>query len=235
MPAIITHDFFGRDVYDALFQTIGGSRDEADAFLLGNQGPDRCSTRWPTSAPRRTHKLGNTMHSRKPRELLAAAKDSLGVLDPEEKPLGRAYALGFLCHYALDSTVHPLVYCHEHALCDAGEPGLTRDDGSEVHGVIESRARRDGAVRQARRHRGRVQPLARDPARKRSGARRRVEDVRLPGPERVRRSDPAQPVPPVGARVPPGAAPGSGRPPASNATLSAASSAWRARIRSTSP
>ena len=40
MPAIITHDFFGRDVYDALFQTIGGSRDEADAFLLGNQGPD---------------------------------------------------------------------------------------------------------------------------------------------------------------------------------------------------
>ena len=37
---IITHDFFGRDVYDALFQTIGGSRDEADAFLLGNQGPD---------------------------------------------------------------------------------------------------------------------------------------------------------------------------------------------------
>ena len=57
---------------------------------------------------------------------------------PREKPLGRAYALGFLCHYALDSTVHPLVYCHEHALCDAGEPGLTRDDGSEVHGVIES-------------------------------------------------------------------------------------------------
>ena len=31
-----------------------------------------------------------------------------------------------------------MVYCHEHALCDAGEPGLTRDDGSEVHGVIES-------------------------------------------------------------------------------------------------
>ena len=40
MPAIITHDFFGRDVYDNLFKTIGGSRDEADAFLLGNQGPD---------------------------------------------------------------------------------------------------------------------------------------------------------------------------------------------------
>ena len=40
MPALITHDFFGRDVYDRLYTFIGGSRDEADAFLLGNQGPD---------------------------------------------------------------------------------------------------------------------------------------------------------------------------------------------------
>ena len=138
MPAIITHDFFGRDVYDALFQTIGGSRDEADAFLLGNQGPDPLFYAVADFRATAYHKLGNTMHSRKPAELLAALKDSLGVLDPEEKPLGRAYALGFLCHYALDSAVHPLVYCHEHALCDAGEPGLTRDDGGEVHGVIES-------------------------------------------------------------------------------------------------
>ena len=39
MPALITHDFFGQDVYDRLFRTIGGTRDEAEAFLLGNQGP----------------------------------------------------------------------------------------------------------------------------------------------------------------------------------------------------
>lgn len=138
MPAIITHDFFGRDVYDLLFQTIGGSRDEADAFLLGNQGPDPLF--YVVASPRMAahHKLGNTMHSQKPAELLAALKESLGVLGEDEKAIGRAYALGFLCHYALDSTMHPLVYCNEYALCDAGEPGLTRDDGSEVHGVIES-------------------------------------------------------------------------------------------------
>lgn len=138
MPAIITHDFFGRDVYDALFQTIGGSRDEADAFLLGNQGPDPLFYAVASLRMTAHHKLGNTMHSRKPAELLAGLKDSLGVLDEDERAVGRAYALGFLCHYSLDSTVHPLVYCNEHALCDAGEPGLTRDDGSEVHGVIES-------------------------------------------------------------------------------------------------
>ena len=97
MPAIITHDFFGRDVYDALFQTIGGSRDEADAFLLGSQGPDPLFYAVADFRATAYHKLGNTMHSRKPAELLAALKDSLSVLDPEEKPLGRAYALGFLC------------------------------------------------------------------------------------------------------------------------------------------
>lgn len=138
MPAIITHDFFGRDAYDCLFQTIGGSRDEADAFLLGNQGPDPLFYAVASLRITQYHKLGNTMHSSKPAELLAAFKESLDVLDEEEQAVGRAYALGFLCHYALDSTVHPLVYCNEYALCDAGEPGLTRDDGSEVHGVIES-------------------------------------------------------------------------------------------------
>ena len=39
MPAILTHDFFGRDVYDELFDTIGGTKDEFDSFLLGCQGP----------------------------------------------------------------------------------------------------------------------------------------------------------------------------------------------------
>lgn len=138
MPAIITHDLFGRDVYDNLFKTIGGSRDEADAFLLGNQGPDPLFYAAVNPTIAGYHKLGQTMHHAKTPELLAAFKESLGVLTADEQTIGRAYALGFLCHYALDSTMHPFVYCHQYALCDAGEPGLTRDDGNEVHGVIES-------------------------------------------------------------------------------------------------
>ena len=43
MPSIITHDTFGQDIYRDLFTSIGGSRDEAEAFLLGNQGPTPCS------------------------------------------------------------------------------------------------------------------------------------------------------------------------------------------------
>ena len=78
------------------------------------------------------------MHNKKPSELLTALKNSLGILNSAEREVGRAYALGFLCHYTLDSTMHPFVYFHEYRLCDAGVPGLTRADGSEVHGTIES-------------------------------------------------------------------------------------------------
>lgn len=138
MPAILTHDFFGRDVYDALFERIGGSRAEADAFLLGNQGPDPLF--FSVLNPRMTEfsRMGSLMHAEKPAELVFAFKQALTMLSSEELPVGRAYALGFLCHYTLDSRVHPLVYWWEHALCDAGVEGLSRRDGHEVHAVIES-------------------------------------------------------------------------------------------------
>ncbi len=138
MPAIITHDFFGQDVYDRLFSTIGGTRDEAEAFLLGNQGPDPLFYSIVSLRLREHNRLGNIMHNEKPSELMRAFKDSLGILDEEEVSVGRAYALGFLCHYTLDSTMHPLVFSHEYSLCDAGEPGLSRADSGEVHGTIES-------------------------------------------------------------------------------------------------
>ena len=78
------------------------------------------------------------MHSRDTDKILMAFHDALDTLTPDEKPVGRAYLLGFLCHYLLDSTVHPLVYANQYALCDAGVEGLTRKNGNEIHAVIES-------------------------------------------------------------------------------------------------
>ncbi|WP_165043140.1 zinc dependent phospholipase C family protein [Adlercreutzia sp. ZJ138] len=138
MPAIITHDFFGRDVYDDLFQLIGGSKDEADAFLLGNQGPDPLFYSVITPTVARFHTLGTRMHLDAPSELIHALKASIFELDEHDRAIGRAYALGFICHYSLDSTMHPFVYASQFALCDAGVHGLSREDGSEVHAIIES-------------------------------------------------------------------------------------------------
>ena len=93
MPALITHDFFGRDVYDRLYTFIGGSRDEAEAFLLGNQGPDPLFYTVLSPQLREHNRLGSTMHNKKPSELLAALKNSLSILGSAEQEVGRAYAL----------------------------------------------------------------------------------------------------------------------------------------------
>ena len=118
MPAIITHDTFGQDAYARHFSSIGGTKDEAEAFLLGNQGPDPLFYSIANPLLSSVHRLGNIMHKEKPNEILVAFKQAIDALDEPDRSVGRAYALGFLC--------------------DAGEPGLSRADGSEVHAVIES-------------------------------------------------------------------------------------------------
>ena len=138
MPALITHYQFANDVYDELYNYIGGSRDEADAFFLGNQGPDPLFYGLANPAYSASHRLAQRMHREKPDKLLAAFKAAVRKLRENDRQIGRAYVLGFVCHYLLDSTMHPFVYAQEYALCDAGEPGLTRDNASDVHALIET-------------------------------------------------------------------------------------------------
>lgn len=138
MPAIITHDNFGQDVYRFMFQFIGESRDEFEAFLLGNQGPDPLFYSFAVPHLHKVNQFGSTMHNEKPTELLVALKQSLSTLDDQELPVGRAYALGFLCHYLLDSNMHPLVYFQQYQLENAGVNGLSSRDEHEIHAVIES-------------------------------------------------------------------------------------------------
>lgn len=138
MPAIITHYFFGQDAYRLFGSQVGDSDDERDAFLLGNQGPDPLFFTVLAPSIAKYHALGVTMHHEKPNELLAALKRSLDTLPEEDRAIGRAYASGFLCHYLLDSTVHPFVYSQQFAYCSAGEPDLEDRDSHEVHATIES-------------------------------------------------------------------------------------------------
>lgn len=138
MPSLITHNFFGRQVYEELYQSIGGSKDQSDAFLIGNQGPDPLFYARVNPLFKNCAKLGSWMHSKNTDSLLAHLKGSLEALEPSELAIGRAFALGFLCHYALDSTMHPFVYAQEYELCDAGVEGLSRKQGTEVHFLIEA-------------------------------------------------------------------------------------------------
>lgn len=138
MPAIITHDLFAKEIYGETFETVGGSRDEAEAFLLGNQGPDPLF--FAGTDPRYVAyaQVGSALHRARPAELLLAFKQAVATLPAPLRSTGRAYVLGFACHYELDRTVHPLTFSQERALCNAGVEGLTPEDHSEVHALIET-------------------------------------------------------------------------------------------------
>lgn len=139
MPSIITHDTFGQDLYKEMHGFIGDGRDEFEAFLLGNQGPDPLFYSFFDPRLRKHIHLGSTMHQEKPNELLVAFKQALTVLGTEEeRAIGRSYLFGFACHYLLDSNLHPLVYSYQYQLCGAGIDGLSHENASEVHAIIES-------------------------------------------------------------------------------------------------
>ncbi|MCD8316472.1 MAG: peptidase [Eggerthellaceae bacterium] len=138
MPAIITHDTFGQDVYNALYTFIGGSKSDAEAFMLGNQGPDPLFFLVLSPRYAKYSKLGQMMHRTNPAELLVCFKDAELTVAPAKRQIARAYVLGFLCHYLLDSSLHPFIYAQEYALCGAGVEGLDASAEHEVHAVIES-------------------------------------------------------------------------------------------------
>ncbi len=137
MPAIITHDFFGRDVHEASPTLIGTTPAQRHAFLLGNQGPDPLFFLVLSPRMKPFYGLGSAMHRIDPALLLVALKEGIGTLETVERGIGRAYLAGFYCHYLLDRQMHPLVYSQQYALCDAGIEGLTRKEGSDVHAEIE--------------------------------------------------------------------------------------------------
>ena len=111
MPAILTHDFFGRDAYPEVASAFGFTTlDDLDAFLLGNQGPDPLFYLIADPLAPARDRVGELMHGARPARLLHALHDALDMLSPRERRLGEAYAAGFVCHYLLDRAVHPLLF-----------------------------------------------------------------------------------------------------------------------------
>ena len=136
MPGIATHYVFGTEAFPAVERAVEGEAGGLAAFLLGNQGPDPLFYLVATPAERQLRRIGQAMHRRNTAELLQAMHERLvvnggGVLV--------AYALGFLCHYILDSTVHPLVYAQQEAICSVGLGRLTGEwPHRVVHATIET-------------------------------------------------------------------------------------------------
>lgn len=138
MPAIVAHHIFAEEALPALPEGTLEDEDEKLAFLLGSQGPDPLFARFrtlPTTAVA-CHRLASTIQGEKPTEGFTALRDGLLSLPAADERVGRAFALGVLAHYALDSAAHPFVIGQQKALV-AADPELAPSE-HEIHGIIES-------------------------------------------------------------------------------------------------
>ena len=134
MADFVSHHLFGRQaltVFPAPAQRAAACRPAC--FFWGCQGPDPLFYRKILlGSP--LHKLGNRMHSEKTDELFAALSRAVRDLSGDAQEIAAAYFYGFVCHYALDSEIHPYVYCRQVQFCTEN-PKLS---ASAVHSRIES-------------------------------------------------------------------------------------------------
>ncbi|MBR2548015.1 MAG: zinc dependent phospholipase C family protein [Eubacterium sp.] len=111
MPDITVHNAMGDSVLNRLPEEIADEiRGESNAFHVGVLGPDPFFFYRFFLPPFRNgvDQRGTIMHHEKCREFLMEM--TRRFCSPEEKNHRQfAYLAGFLCHYALDSTVHPYI------------------------------------------------------------------------------------------------------------------------------
>ncbi|MCL2631775.1 MAG: peptidase [Coriobacteriia bacterium] len=138
MPALITHHFFGLEVLTRWTPYDRFSTQERQAFLLGCQGSDPLYFSFSDALNSRSRHLASQMHCEKVVEVFEWLRKGHTELSMEQRRIAEAYARGWLCHFSLDSTAHPLVYYYEQEICSAGVAGLDLDSRAEVHLQIES-------------------------------------------------------------------------------------------------
>ena len=107
MPSTYAHRRFGADVLallpDGLRQTLEQHRELYD---MGLHGPDLMFY-YKALQTNPVNRLGNAMHEEKGEVFFTRARAV--VEHAADKDAALAYALGFVCHFALDSTCHPFV------------------------------------------------------------------------------------------------------------------------------
>ncbi len=135
MPAMITHYLLARRTLAV--PTMPPIADR-DAFLLGAQGPDIFFffRAYPWLLGEKGLPLGNALHEARPSYLMDALRAVVDEFPVVDRPIAESYALGLLCHYAADRTVHPYVIATQETMAVL-EPSYA-DDSNPYHYRIES-------------------------------------------------------------------------------------------------
>ena len=107
MPSTYAHRRFGANVLDHLPPELGDRiRKNRPLYDIGLHGPDLLFY-YHAAKSNSVSALGNAMHDEPGRKFFDRARQVVQKAPDREAAL--AYALGFVCHFALDSTCHPFV------------------------------------------------------------------------------------------------------------------------------
>ena len=134
MADFMTHDLLGEHalaVFPAAAQRVAALHPAV--FRWGLQGPDPLFFH-KVYAGSPLHKLGNRLHQEKTDILFTVFAEAVNRLTQDVHNIASAYFYGFLCHYALDCTIHPYVYYQQHECLTA----MPHENPSAIHCQIES-------------------------------------------------------------------------------------------------
>ena len=126
MPAATTHAEFAKSVYEVLPEEAKQKITSMPMYYLGSQGPDLLFFHKYMFLPGSLNQYGSMMHADKVPETIAYFRKHALT------PALHSYFMGFLTHYALDSSCHPIINAYSHM-----EYELEGIPESEAHFRIE--------------------------------------------------------------------------------------------------
>lgn len=116
MPGFVTHYLFGQEAYKHLSSEPQKRilRTQRAAYQLGLQGPDLFFYYLPSYVID-GHNLGSLAHTNETRHFFLGLLNSYQrIRNPIDRDIAKAYLIGFLGHYTLDTICHPFVYGRTH-------------------------------------------------------------------------------------------------------------------------
>ncbi len=135
MADFVTHTVFGERMIPELPATAQRVfHQHPAAYYWGCQGPDLLFFRKALFGSGPLYKYASLMHNEKNTELFSRMLQYIDALDDKDRDAALSYFYGFLCHYALDSEIHPYVYCRQYELAEK-YPSVS---GSALHCQIET-------------------------------------------------------------------------------------------------
>ena len=133
MPAIVSHYILAEKVMSVLSELRPGLNINRNAFIWGASGPDVlfCHRLLPLNSQRSLRDYGIRMHSEPAEKLLNYL---VSYARYKKSDIAMSYALGFVTHYAFDSTAHPFILSRAKQMA---EERMLKDESS-CHNEIEA-------------------------------------------------------------------------------------------------